>query len=97
MRKYLSLQNNNLGNDPVSSPAWWSLQNDIEISQCYARKGTTHDLRNFVPWFSVGNIVAVKSVEGVYYIDETLTFVGSELVSSIRFSETHGRTRAVVV
>ena len=84
-----------------SSNPWWELVPDT-VLRGLAREGDSMyccagylDLRNFVPWFQVGDIVPVIQMDGDFYIDQTLTFCGSAANCSIRWNETEGRMMAV--
>jgi hypothetical protein len=97
-KKFISSQGNNLNHDPEEEQStWWTQVDDIEIHKWYAHKDSSVDLRLYMPWFTPGMVIKVKKVNDVYYIDETLIYVGSELTASMCWSETYNRGRAVVV
>ncbi|MCE5184566.1 MAG: hypothetical protein LLF76_00375 [Planctomycetaceae bacterium] len=101
-KKYISAANDNFNHDPEEAQsAWWTLVPDIEIHESWLDKSLSRDLRYYVTWFTAGEIIKVKSeaVNGTttYYLDETMTWAGSDAISSLRWSETANRARAVVV
>lgn len=69
---------------------------EYQISKWIGSQDTEHDLRNFVPWFKVGDYIRVQLIGEEYFIVETLSYVGTELVASIWWSETDGRMRSVI-
>jgi len=77
-------------------------EDDPEITlEGFAREGINGfatgggDLRNYIRWFVLGDIVPVTLRDGVYYIFQTVIPCGSEAHCSLRWNEDEGRAMAV--
>ena len=59
------------------------------------------DLRNYVPWYSVGSIVKVLerydllAEEEIYFIDLPIAYTGEETIASLRWDSDTGIVQAV--
>jgi len=83
-----------VGHQPDTSPTYWEKQDEIKVEKAIGKIGTLIDLRSFIPWYPVGQIVPVIEVGIVWYIDETLIYCGPDDSASLRWNETEGRAFA---
>ena len=94
---------NNLNAVPDTSPDDWEQMEDIRIQYAIGAEATdddtARDIRNCVPWFTVGQIIPLVSrtvnSSTRYYIKQTLAFTGEPEDSSIRFDDVRKITQAV--
>jgi len=68
---------------------------EIEVSAPFITYDGDGDLRHYIPWFPVGSGVEVIKEDGIWYIKETLIYVGDDEDSSLRWNETDERAMAV--
>ena len=68
---------------------------EIEVDAPYVTCNGDGDLRHYMPWFPVGSGVQVIKEDGIWYIKETLIYVGDDEDSSLRWNETDERAMAV--
>jgi hypothetical protein len=98
--KYISSIEDNT-NSPESLIGWSLVGDELIVAKAWHEKDAVqHDLRDLVPWFKENEIVRIKEDSenpGEWYINETLSYVQDEEYASIRWSETYGKLRAVVV
>jgi len=84
---------------PGDTSGWaefWSIVEEITVQYSIGnRTRMTHDLRNYIPWFEVNEIVPLISIENEYYIFQTLIYTGQPDEASLRYNDDEKRTMAV--
>ena len=82
---------------PDSGANWetvWTRSTEIQPT-ALAAESETVDLRDYIPWFAVDDIVPIIQRSDIWYFDQTLTRVGAANECSLRWNQDDNRAMAV--
>jgi hypothetical protein len=92
-KKYKSIKvdegtGKNVGHDPVSSPEWWSQDEEIRITKIWGHKNLGQLMTDTCDWIDPGEkVLLYKDEDGEYYImNPHITYTGDKWHSNMRYN-----------
>jgi len=100
-KKYKSLQGTtetpNVGHDPISSPTWWSQDEEIRITKIWGAKNLGQLIEDSYNWVEPGeDVILYQDSEGEYYIlNPPINYGGDKYNSNLRYNTNTKSVQAV--